>query len=218
MTRRRAASWLACLLGLSLSCTALAAERIYARGLFKDRAILEIDGKQRMLRAGQTSPEGVKLISASSNNAVIEHQGQRSTLELGGRIGGSYAGPRSKSYRIVPTGNGMFVTTGSINGFPVRFLVDTGATLVSMNSVQAKRLGISYRLDGRKSLSRTASGISPIWLVQLKQVKVGEIELKNVAAAVHDGRFPEITLLGMSFLGQLEMTRSSGALVLERKY
>jgi len=208
---------LGCVLGLLASAVA-AAERIDARGLFKDRAILEIDGKQRLLRAGQTSPEGVRLIEATSEQAVIEYQGQRSTLKLGGRIGGSYAGPRSKSYRIVPTGNGMFVTTGSVNGFPMQFLVDTGATLVSMNSVQAKRLGISYRLDGRESRSRTASGISKIWLVQLDRVKVGEIELSNVAAAVHEGRFPEITLLGMSFLSQLEMTRSAGALVLERKY
>ena len=195
-----------------------AAQRIDARGLFKDRAVLEIDGKQRMLRAGQTSPEGVTLISASSESAVIEVDGQRSTLKLGGRISGNFDAPRSKRYRIVAGVRGMFETTGSINGFPTRLLVDTGATLVSMNSIQAKRLGIDYRLLGREARSRTASGIAPVWLVQLDRVKVGEIELNNIAAAVHEGAFPEIVLLGMSFLGQLELTRSAGAMVLERRY
>ena len=192
--------------------------RIYARGLFKDRAILEINGKQRMLRAGQTSPEGIKLISANAKRAVIERNGERATLELGGRFGGVLSAPRNQSYRIVPSVNGMFVTTGSINGYPIRLLVDTGATLVSMNSTEARRLGIQFRVDGTPGHSSTASGISPIWRVRLERVKVGEIELENVAAAVHEGEFPQITLLGMSFLGRLEMTRTAGALLLERKY
>jgi aspartyl protease family protein len=215
--RRRLLVLLVLLLGYA-GQTALAVQRIDARGLFKDRAILEIDGIRRLLRSGQTSPEGVTLISATSDRAVIEFDGTRRTLELGGRIGGTFAAPRSKSLRIVRTGNGMYLTTGSINGFPVQFLIDTGATLISMNSLEARRLGIDYRVIGEEGRSRTASGISRIWVVKLARVKVGEIELTNVTGAVHDGAFPQVTLLGMSFLSQLEMTRSGGALVLEQKY
>lgn len=205
------------MLALWLPCVG-AVERIDARGLFRDRALLEIDGRQRMLRAGQTSPEGVMLVSATSKQAVIEVNGVRRTLELGGRIGGNFGVPRSRSLRIVRTGNGMYVTTGSVNGYPVRFLVDTGATLVSMSAVEARRLGIDYRVVGEKARSRTASGIAPIWIVNLERVKVGEIELTNVAGAVHDGAFPQTALLDMSFLGQLDMTRSGGALLLEQKF
>ncbi len=194
------------------------AERITARGLFKDRALLEIDGKQRLLRSGQTSPEGVKLISANSHKALVEDQGKRSTLTLGRSINTNFSAPRQQSLRIIPDVRGMHRTTGSINGYPVEFMVDTGATLVSMNRQQAQRLGINYRLEGKPAISTTASGYSKIYLVKLKRVKIGEIELRNIEAAIHDGNFPPITLLGMSFLGQLEMHRTGGALELKRKY
>ena len=211
-------------LGLSLILVALApkplqgAERITVRGLFKDKAILEIDGKQHLLRAGQTSPEGVKLISANSRKALVEDRGKRSTLTLGHSISSNFSAPRQQRLRIVPDARGMYRTTGSINGFPVQFIVDTGATLVSMSRNQAKRLGIDYRIEGQPAVSTTASGLSRIYRVRLKRIKVGEIELRDVEAAVHDGNFPPVTLLGMSFLSRLDIQRASGALELKRKY
>jgi aspartyl protease family protein len=174
--------------------------------------------KQHLLRAGQASPEGVKLISANSNQAVIEDLGKQSTLTLGRSISSNFSAPRNQRMKIVPDARGMYRTTGSINGFPVNFMVDTGATLVSMNRQQAKRLGIDYKIEGVPAVSSTASGYSRIYLVKLKRVKIGEIELRNIKAAVHDGDFPKITLLGMSFLGQLEMLSSGGELQLSRKY
>ena len=195
-----------------------AAERIIVRGLFRDRAILEIDGKQRLLRAGQTSPEGVKLISADSHKALVENQGKQSTLTLGHSISSNFSAPRQQRLKIIPDVRGMYRTTGSINGYPVKFIVDTGATLVSMNSRQARRLGIDYRVIGDPAVSTTASGYSNIYRIRLKRVKVGEIELRNIEAAVHEGDFPPVTLLGMSFLGQLDIQSSGDGLELKRKY
>ena len=55
---------------------ARAVESIRVVGLFKDKAVVQIDGTQRMLSTGQTSPEGVKLISANAREAVMEVDGR----------------------------------------------------------------------------------------------------------------------------------------------
>ncbi len=68
----------------------------------------------------------------------------------------------------------------------------------------------------KKSLS--ASGYSKIYRVRLKRVKIGEIELRNIEAAVQEGDFPPVTLLGMSFLGRLDIQSSGDGLELKRKF
>ena len=197
---------------------ALAASRITVVGLFKDTAIVMIDGKRRTLRSGETSPEGVTLISANSDEAVLEIDGEQKRYGLGGRIGGRYTKPEQTTVHIWPTPNHMYLVTGSINGYPVDFVVDTGATLVSMNAREARRLGIDYRVVGRPGRSTTASGVDTIYIVNLDRVRVGDIELRNVRGAVHDGDFPTHTLLGMSFLGRLEMRQNGQVLELSTKF
>jgi aspartyl protease family protein len=195
-----------------------AATKVTVAGLFKNTAIVIINGTRRLLRSGDTSPEGVTLISASSTEAVLEIDGERKTFGLDGKIGGSYTKPEQATVRIWPTPNGMYVVLGSINGYPVKFIIDTGATLVSMSAREAKRLGIDYRVIGTPGHSSTAAGISKIYLVNLAKVKVGEIEIRNVQGAVHDGDFPPSTLLGMSFLGRLNMNQDGQVLELEKKF
>ena len=112
----------------------------------------------------------------------------------------------------------MYAVLGSINGFPVDFIVDTGATLVSMSARQARRLGIDYRVVGTPGQSSTASGIDRIYVVNLDRVKVGDIEIRNVQGAVHDGDFPPATLLGMSFLSRLTIRQDGQVLELRKKY
>lgn len=203
---------------LSAGTSVGATPKITVVGLFKDTAIVIIDGTRRLLRSGDTSPEGITLISASSREAVLEIDGERRRFGLDGKIGGSYTKPEQATIRIWPTPDRMYVVLGSINGFPVKFIVDTGATLVSMSAREAKRLGIDYRVIGTPSRSSTASGIAKIYLVNLAKVKVGEIEMRNVKGAVHDGDFPPSTLLGMSFLGRLNMRQDGPVLELEKKF
>lgn len=202
----------------SMTAAAIAATRVTVVGLFKDTAIVVIDGKRRLLRAGDTSPEGVKLLSATSTEAVLEIDGERKRYGLGGRIGGSYAPSEQPTVRIWPTPNRMYMVVGSINGYPVDFVVDTGATLVSLSGREARRLGIDYRVVGTPGQSSTASGIDKIYLVNLDRVRVGDIELRNVQGAVHDGDFPPATLLGMSFLGRLSMRQDGQVLELKKKF
>ena len=112
----------------------------------------------------------------------------------------------------------MYSLHGSINRFPVSFVIDTGASAVSMNSNIAKRLGIDYKLTGKKGISYTASGKDEIYIVNLNRVRVGNIELRNIRGVVHEGDFPVTALLGMSFLGKLDMKREGRIMELEKKY
>lgn len=196
-----------------------AIDKIVINGLFKDKAIVNIDGKQRVLKKGEASPEGALLVESNSKEAIIEIDGQQETYSLGSQIGGNFAPPADgKKLIIAPDSAGMYNISGTINGSHVPFVVDTGATLVSMNSNVAKKLGIDYKLNGQKGYSNTASGKDKIYIVNLKKVKVGDIELHNVEGAVHEGNFPVITLLGMSFLGKLDMKREGRVLELHKKY
>ncbi len=204
---------------LFINHSTFAIDKIVINGLFKDKAIVSIDGKQRVLRKGKSSPEGVLLIESNSKEAIIEIDGQQDTYTLGTQIRNSFAPVTDgKKLIITPDSGGMYNISGSINGSHVSFIVDTGATLVSMNSNVAKKLGIDYKLNGKESLSYTASGKSKIYVVNLKKVKVGDIELHNIKGAVHEGSFPVIALLGMSFLGKLDMKREGRVMELHKKY
>ena len=187
-------------------------------GLFSERAVVLVDGKQHLLRVGQTSPEGVKLISADSEAAVLEVDGERLEAKLDGRISARKRTVTMKEVQVWRNTTGMYTTVGSINGLPVPFLVDTGATKVAMNSAQARRLGIDYRVNGIPSAVTTASGVERAWSVMLDTVKVGDLELHNVGAVVLDSAQPEQTLLGMSYLGRLEIINEGRLMTLRKKY
>lgn len=195
-----------------------AVEKIVVNGLFSNKAVVTIDGKQRILHIGKPSPEGVTLISADSKQAVIEVDGEQATYTLGDHIGGTFTpSGEGATVSIAPDRGGMYLVNGSINNYQVKFLVDTGATYVSMSKLHAKRLGISYRLKGIESRSMTASGVSKTYLVNLKKVQVGDITLTDVAGSVHDSNYPDIILLGNSFLNRVNINRDGAMMLLEKK-
>ena len=191
--------------------------KIIVLGLFNDMAVLDIDNKQRILKAGKTSPEGVTLISASSKVAVLEVHGIQEEYFLGNHIGSHYVSPpKQPKVSLWPT-KGMYLTPGSINGFSVDFLVDTGASAIALNAPTAKRLGIDY-VKGEVIGVKTASRIEKAYRIMLDQVQVGQIKLHNVSAMVLDGPEPARALLEMSFLGQLDMERSGERMDLKQKF
>jgi aspartyl protease family protein len=187
-------------------------------GLFKDRAVVIIEGKQRVLRVGQISPEGVKLVAADSESALLEYEGVEFKGMLDARVNARTRSPTAEEVQIWRNPQGMYATTGSINGLPVSLLVDTGATQVAMNAAQARRLGIDYRVIGVPAAITTASRLEPAWAVTLDSVKVGSIQLTNVEGVVLEGAQPETVLLGMSYLGRLEIRNDGRLLTLQRKY
>ncbi|MFL0810826.1 MAG: TIGR02281 family clan AA aspartic protease [Agarilytica sp.] len=194
-----------------------AAESVIAVGLLKNMAVLEIDGKQRTLKAGKTSPEGVTLVSSTTKQAVIEIDGKRQTLTLSRRVGGvKYQEPGKQEVRVASGVGGHYFTPGRINNKPVNFLVDTGATSVVLNSLMAESLRINYKA-GRPIQVNTANGVTTGFLVMLNNVSVGTVKVNNVEAVINQGAFPTEILLGNSFLSRVEMNIERGVLVLQSK-
>ena len=103
---------------------------------------------------------------------------------------------------------GHFVATGAINQTPVTFLVDTGATLVSVPEALADRLGLQR--EAPIGL-QTAAGPVQGYLTRLEEVRLGDIVQRDVRAAINPGRHDTV-LLGMSFLRDLELTQRDGEL------
>ena len=209
---------------LSVAALALAphahAAEVAVTALFNGKAVIVVDnGRPRTMAAGDTTPEGVKLIGATSESAVIEYAGKRQTLLLGQgtRLGGGSIAPSSGQVTLMVGAGGHFWANGAINGASVRFMVDTGATSVAMSSETAKRIGIKYAPGTRVGV-RTASASTTGFRVILDTVRVGDITLSGVEALVLEGRYPEEILLGMSFLNRTQMKRDGDTLTLVRRY
>lgn len=190
---------------------------IQVLGLFKNKAIVKIDGKQRTLKIGKRSPEGVILISADSYTAFLNVDGKEQEFKLGRHVSTSFKKKELAEAKIMPV-NGMYSTTGFINGSPVNFLIDTGATWIAMSANQARSLGINFRYIGKRGAASTANGVVPVYRIVLDKVKVGEIVLTNVEAGVLEGNSPRKVLLGNSFLNRVEMQRQGQVMLLKQKF
>jgi len=207
------------LLFLLASGAAVAAD-INVHALTAGKAVISIDGgRPRTLTVGQTTPEGVKLISASSESATFEVGGRQQTLAAGEGAAVASTAPARGSGSIVLTADsrGHFITTGVVNGISLQFMVDTGATSVVLPSADARRAGVNY-LAGGRVLTQTANGVVPVYTVKLDTLRVGDITVNNVDAAVIEGDKLQFALLGMSFLNRMEMRRDGGTLTLIRRY
>ena len=193
------------------------AQQVELQGVLGSKAILNIDGKRRMLASGQTSPEGVLLKSVDLDSAMIDVAGEVQRIELGSRVTrGGYTQSASSVARIYSDSRGMYTAIGSINGFPVRMLLDTGATYVGLDAATARRMGLNYRLRGVPTTVSTANGNVRAYEVMLDNVGVGEISIDNVEAFVVDGAGLEVPLLGMSFLRRLEVRTEQGTMTLRK--
>lgn len=186
---------------------------IQVQGLFSGKAVLNINGQLRMLSEGQTSPEGVRLISASTEKARIYYNDQEFDIDLSSRINSSYTAATHKEVRLTAGQNGHYVSTARINGRQAQVMLDTGASMIAMSSVEADRLGISYK-SAPTSRASTAAGIVKTYSIKLNSVQLGAIELTNIDAAVIEGDFPEQILLGNSFLSRLQMRNEGTVMVL----
>ena len=108
---------------------------------------------------------------------------------------------------------GHYVTSGAINGQPVVFMLDTGATGVAIPEAVANRLQLER---GRPFRTQTANGVSTSWATRLDRVSVGDITLENVTAGIAPGLAIDEILLGMSFLKHIEFTQRGDQLILRQ--
>jgi aspartyl protease family protein len=162
--------------------------------------------------------KGVTLKRVTPGAAEVEVGGKTMTVTMGGAPASVGAGARAGGGReiVLAAGpGGHFVANGSINGKPVQMLVDTGATAVAMSRSEADRLGVDWK-TGQRSMTMTANGVVPTYQVSLTSVRIGDVEVFNVAASVVQAEMP-VVLLGNSFLGRFSMRRDADVLRLERR-
>ena len=162
----------------------------------------------RSLRVGQTSPEGIELVSVAPDRATLTVDGQRVELRLGET--------NRPAVVLRADSRGHYFATAHINGRAVDLLVDTGATGVILGADSADGLGIAYR-GGRRLRVQTANGEVVGYAVTFDSVRVGNIALSGVAGAVVPAQGSAIPgVLGMSFLNRVQMIRSRDTLTLTR--
>lgn len=214
MTKMYATAVLATL----VSTVAIATEVALA-GLFGNKAVLVINGAPpHTIQIGQSTREGLKLIatSPSARSAIVEVDGVTRTLFLGQSPVHVKGGKEKPAAILYGDSRGHHFAQGSVNGLPVRFLVDTGASMISMGIVDAGRAGIDYR-KGTTRQVQTASGQSTVWQVNLTSVQIGNVTLHGVDALVFENELPFV-LLGMSALNRMDMEREGNRLILRKKY
>lgn len=231
-------------IGLSLAAvTAQARDTrdLVVVGLMADRAILKVDGETHLLKLGE-SFDDITLLRVNASEALLRVGKREQVFTLGqDRAGGSNS-PTSATVtssasnsstatsaekaeessgkaavEISLNMSNAFETSGMINGRVVHFVVDTGASLVSMTRGQAQRLGIDFRRFGKPGMNSTANGVVRSWRVLLDRVKVGPITVMGVEASVIDNDADIPVLLGMSFLSRVNMEHVNQRLRLTAK-
>lgn len=208
--------------GLLVACLlvgSVQAHDLLVLGIFPDRAMIQVDGERQVLRVGELSEHGIRLLATDSRagHVTLDIAGQRRQVSLGGRAGGTFQPRQSARVRVHANSAGAYTISGSVNGRSITFLVDTGATSVAISGNEAQRLGIDYT-RGQLTQVHTASGTAFAYRITLDRVRVGDIEQRNVEAMVIAGDAPRIALLGMTFLNRVEMRNEGQALILEQRF
>lgn len=214
MTPRNAAAMLL-LLGAAGFAQAQGVSSVSLAGRMGERALIIVNGQPHTVTVGRTAA-GVRLLRWSGDEAEVEVAGAKSRLRVGGtpaQVGAVRAPAAAREIVMTVSSGGHFTPAGAINGHAVRFVVDTGATLVSMGKDEALRLNLDLS-SARSGVSQTANGAVAVQIVVLDRVRVGEVEINNVGAVVMPHPLPFI-LLGNSFLSRFQMRRDNDVMRLE---
>jgi len=216
MSKRHLLSLLAlhCIFGAAM------AQTVGLAGMLGGKALVIVDGSPPKTVAPGETFAGVKIVSTQGDQAVVEIAGKRHTLRVGdapASVGGGGGGDAGGNRVVLPAGSGgHFFTQGQINGRTVQLVVDTGASVVSLSTADAQRIGLNYK-NGQPAQLSTANGVIPAWRVKLGSVRVGDVVVYDVDAVVSSGAMPYV-LLGNSFLSRFQMTRTNDQMVLDKRF
>ena len=222
MNRRHRIASIAIGLLVSTGATALDVNVV---GLFPNKAVVQIDGGAlQTLSVGQKTRDNIILLSVDRDGATFDVQGRRVALTIGparrqtSPAAAAQTSPAAAAnYAVVPTNDrGDLVADGEVNGIPVRFAVDTGATFITLPAREASRLGLDYH-NGQKTVMETANGNVFAYRLKLDTVRVGDVAVHNVDAVITEGNSLPIALLGMSFLNRTDMKREGTILTLTKR-
>lgn len=197
----------------------VAAQTVSMAGSIGDsKALLMINGAPHTLAVGSTV-KGVTLKRVMPGQAEVEVGGKSLLVAIGGAPasvgGGGGGGATGREILIAAGPGGHFVTSGQINGKPVQFMVDTGATVVAIGRMEAERLGIDWKA-GQRGMGHTAAGVVPTYSVSLTSVRIGDVEVFGVNAMIMPSEMPFV-LLGNSFLSRFSMRREASVMKLEKR-
>ena len=176
--------------------------------------VLVIDGQQQTLNVGE-SVSDVTLVAAQPTAATLDIAGETRTVHPSQTISTQFEAPREQVVTIVRDARLQYQTGAVINGRRAQVIVDTGANLVALSSTQARQMNIDYS-SGMPSRVQTASGMGEAYAITLDTVSIGGIEIRNVPATVVKGDYPDMILLGMSYLRHVSMQEKDGVLSLFR--
>ena len=208
----------AALLAMLLAGSAAQAQSVALAGMLGNKALLVVNGTAPKTVASGETHEGVKVISTSGDQAVVEQNGKRNTLRIGEapvNMGASKNGGNGNRIVLVAGTGGHFMTAGQINGKAVQFMVDTGATSVAMGAQDAERTGINFKA-GQPVMMSTANGSVQGYRIKLDSVRVGDVEVFGVDAVVTPQPMPYM-LLGNSFLTRFQMLRENDQMTLTKR-
>lgn len=211
---------LAGLAGLVTPALPAAAEVARSVGLAgqigRRKALLMIDGAPVTLAVGEARA-GVRLRSLGDGEAEVELAGRVRRLRQGEapqRLDGAAAPTPEGREIVLPMGlGGHFLASGAINGRPVRFMVDTGATVVALSAAEAARIGLDLASATPVTIG-TANGPVPGRRVTLSAVTLGGVTVANVAAVVTPAPMGHV-LLGNSFLQRFQLRRDNDVMRLQ---
>ncbi|WP_296510636.1 retropepsin-like aspartic protease [Rhodoferax sp.] len=210
----------ALLLAASLLCPLAWGQSVALNGTLGDKALLIVDGSFPKSVAVGATHMGVKVVSVQAETVVVEIAGKKLNLRVGEAPAsvGSSAGLAAGGSRVVLAvgPGGHFTSEGQINGRIVRFMLDTGATAVSIGVAEADRIGLKYK-NGDQVQMNTANGVVPGWRMTLDSVRLGDVLVSGVDAVITPAAMPYV-LLGNSFLGRFQMNRTNDQMVLEKRY
>ena len=200
----------------ALFSTVLQAQEVGLAGVMGSKAMLMINGSEPQAVAIGQTVDGVRVQSIQGDQVTLDIAGKKRSLRVGQHAIGAANADGSGKIIMTADGQGHFYTTGTINGTSVRFLVDTGATMISLGASDARRVGVDFN-RGEKTLTNTANGQVVVSKVQLSTVRIGDVTLHNVDALIHQNEMP-IALLGMSFLNRMEMQRDGSTMTLKKRF
>ncbi len=116
----------------------------------------------------------------------------------------------SRQVALSANGAGHFMARAAINGRQVEVMIDTGATMVALTDVTARRLGLHPPMSAYRDALSTANGVVMAARVTLDEIRLGSVTLHDVSAVVVPGTALPVDLLGMSFLSRLSKFEIAG--------
>lgn len=213
--RARSRDFTLCIAACLIPATVFAQE-VGVAGVIGSKALLMINGAPPQSVPVGKLIDGVKVVSIQGDLVVVEIDGRKRPLRVGQHAVGTGNAADSEQIILKADGAGHFVTNGTINGGSIRFLVDTGASMISLGASDARRLGLDFN-KGQKGFAQTANGQTMVSKVQLDSVRVAGVTLHQVDAVIHQTELP-VALLGMSFLNRMEMQRNGNTMTLKKRY